>query len=141
MFEVVLDIEDRDELLAALQATLAAQEAETQEAYRYTPGDSASGICSQCAPYVDMVTDGMGSNGVPVPPLHLNCVCTLTPVALDELASEEAEPLSHLKALNTQELTRVVGKRRAAAVASGKVSIEDLYDEVGLLRPLSELGI
>lgn len=108
--------------------------------YRYTQGDSKSGICEICAPFVGMLTDGTGDDGVPVPPLHINCVCSLTPVDTDEIEDEGGgEQYAWLKGLSLAQLADVIGKQRARLVAEGRLSIEDLYDSDGMLRRVDRL--
>lgn len=112
--------------------------------FRRMPGASREGPCDQCAPYFGVEHDGSGES-VPMAPLHLNCVCWDLPVGFDEFVAEESpeevrrERFEWLKALGATELFAILGKTRAALVQQGKVSIEDLYDDEGLLVPLAEL--
>ncbi len=140
-FEITLEITDREALLADLRRSLEVSRA-TEQTYIYVHGDSASGVCTICAPYGGMVTDGQGSNNVPIPPLHPNCVCALIPIEVDEASAETTgvEMFSYLKSLNKAELSEVVGDVRAALVFANELSIANLYDTTGSIIPLDVLG-
>lgn len=113
--------------------------------YRFTAGTSKSGVCAICAQYVGMITDGSGTDGVPVPQLHNNCVCFLSPVDFDILGTNTQQGQSRrfdwLHELTWPELKDVVGDTRMKLVRQGTVAIEDLYDMEGRLIALAFLEI
>lgn len=112
--------------------------------YRYTLGDSKSGVCAVCAQYAGMITDGTGEDGVPRPRLHPNCKCTLTPVALDVFGYADLQSGAHrfewLESLGDADLAEVIGRARVELLREGIVDMADLYDGNRLI-PLSSLRL
>lgn len=110
---------------------------ELPKRYRRTQGNSMSGVCRICAPYIGMITDGTGTDGVPLAPLHVNCVCHDTPIIFDNLTGDEkVNKYDWVKSLTERELSRVIGKTRALLVKTGKLKISELYDSSGKLKKL-----
>jgi hypothetical protein len=114
-----------------------------RQLYVWRAGASKSGVCPECAVFVGCVTTGDGTDGLPAAQampnvlMHDNCVCTLEPLPVVAGVDEEqaeALGLQHMQWLATlpkEELERVVGKRRAQWVVSGKLTVGDLYDVEG----------
>lgn len=117
-------------------------------AWEYMQGDSASGICGICAPFVGMIFEGEdfpfpvddGDDGYPKPDQHPNCVCWLQPVGIEELDRAGGNVnFEWMENLSSAELRRIVGPGRASMVEAGDLRIGDLYDAKTMrLKPLSK---
>jgi len=111
--------------------------------YRFTAGTSKSGTCAICAQYVGMITDGSGTDGVPVPQFHNTCVCFLSPVEFDVLGTDadraQTGRFEWLEGLTNLELADVLGTARADLIRQGIVTVRELYNEAGTLVVLEKL--
>jgi len=110
--------------------------------YIYEHTNHLEGICWRCLPWVGTKTYGDGTDGVPIPPQHLNCKCVLVPAGV---AGEEEigvrDPVMELRKVRTTDLSKVLGPVRAKLVIRGKVSLDDLFtDDYSRLKTLDELG-
>lgn len=112
--------------------------------YRYTIGNSRSGVCAICAPHAGRLTTGDGTDGVPVPPVHNNCVCTLTPVAFDVFGTDVQAGMQRrfdwMGGLSAPALRDVLGDAREMLLREKIVTLPDLY-AAGQLVPLEMLDI
>lgn len=113
--------------------------------YRYTIGNSKSGVCAICAPHAGRLTTGDGTDGVPVPPVHNNCVCTLTPVAFDAFGTDVGRAMNRrfewMRKLSAPALRDLLGEARELLLRREIVTLEDLYNSDGQLIPLGMLDI
>jgi hypothetical protein len=122
-----------------------AQQTAGRKKYRYMQGDSISGICEICAPFVGVLTNGDGTDGVPRLPQHPNCVCWLSPIIGDVIVGgrpEQAmEYFEWIESLSRDKLARVIGPTRAAMYFAKLVEkISDFYNSDFMLIALSDLG-
>jgi hypothetical protein len=125
-------------LIAAGIGAILSQYAPAQ--YVYIHLNNMEGICSKCAPFVGRVCNGIGTDGVPVPPQHKNCRCALVPYVPGAMQVEN-DPIANLRKLTYSDLSKIIGPIRVDLLRSGKLRIDDLFaDNYSRLKTLEELG-
>lgn len=84
-------------------------------------------------------------DGIIIPPVHEMCRCKVTPIDTpadgpDVRSHLQEDHVAWMRTLEKSALDSVLGRVRAQLVASGELTIEELYDDAGRMVPLDVLG-